>query len=355
MRNDPIISLSDASNDTLTEWRQLADEVSVNATLYPEWIAVALEARGRKNGCELVRLRDVSGLAAIVPFFVSRQSINKIPVTVMDVASNVVSYHNDVVSRLAPGDTLDFLLTIARAKSVDMLRIAAIDVESPLAKAMLSASLPGIVCDRLEGESSPYLALPDSWETLLAGKSKKFRYKARKRAAQLGDCSDNQLVWVNESNDVAGFLDAVRVIEANSWKKDAGLAIFDRPGELRYHEALLPMLIENDALIANVYSIGSQPAAYSLACLWRGWCGQMKTSFNTEFADLSPGALVVDETIKKALQHGATEFDFLGDKDPYKLVWTKSVREHATLSLFLKDRIRGRFLAAIRGIVPRRS
>ena len=60
----------------------------------------------------------------------------------------------------------------------------------------------------------------------------------------------------------------------------------------------------------------------------------MKTSFDQEFATLSPGGYVIDASVERAFDLGAKEFDFLGDAAPHKLAWTSTTRKHGDFFLF---------------------
>jgi CelD/BcsL family acetyltransferase involved in cellulose biosynthesis len=62
--------------------------------------------------------------------------------------------------------------------------------------------------------------------------------------------------------------------------------------------------------------------------------GNLKTSFDEQRADLSPGSIVIDACIARAFELGASEFDFLGDAGTHKAAWTATVRVHASYFLF---------------------
>ena len=83
--------------------------------------------------------------------------------------------------------------------------------------------------------------------------------------------------------------------------------------ELKYHRRLLPVLAQDGALLANVLHRAERPIAYSLCCHCHGWVGHLKTSFDQEFASLSPGGYVIDASVERAFDLKAREFDFLGD------------------------------------------
>jgi len=62
----------------------------------------------------------------------------------------------------------------------------------------------------------------------LGAKPKKFRYKARKRQELLEQAPESQMRWLEGPDGCADLLDAMRVIEENSLKKEAVVSIFER-------------------------------------------------------------------------------------------------------------------------------
>jgi CelD/BcsL family acetyltransferase involved in cellulose biosynthesis len=150
------------------------------------------------------------------------------------------------------------------------------------------------------------------------------------------------LRWFEGPQDTSDLLRDILDIEAGSWKVAAGMDIPSRPMERRYHEQLLPMLSREGLLLANVLYIGGAPAAYNLCYRWNGRIGHLKTSFSNAFADLSPGAMAFEATLRRAHDEGAQEFDFLGAEMGHKLWWSTDARPHTTWLLCSRS-LRGRW------------
>ena len=104
---------------------------------------------------------------------------------------------------------------------------------------------------------------------------------------------------------------------------------------------LLPGLVRDGHLLANVLYADHEPIAFSLCCHFGNWVGQMKTSYDARHSDLSPGLMTVDATIQRSIELGAGTYDFLGGPDAYKLAWSKTVRGHANYTIYRKRSPRG--------------
>lgn len=251
----------------------------------------------------------------------------------LELGSNLMSYHAELVSKAQYADVIGALLDSQSAW--DVFHVANVDAASRTAKALLEvaakldAPLQVIPSDR-----SPYLPIAETWEQFIAGKGKKFRYKLRRRSDDIERDGGCELRWFGPNDDMERLLHDVLAIETRSWKAGSGLAIGSRELELTYHRLLLPYLQHGRMLVANVLYRQGQPIAYSLCCECRGWMGHLKTSFDQDYERLSPGGFVIDACVRRAFESGAREFDFLGAAAPHKLAWTSFVRAHNNYYLF---------------------
>ena len=87
-------------------------------------------------------------------------------------------------------------------------------------------------------------------------------------------------------------------------------------------------------LFSNVLELHGEPIAFSLGYAWNGVVGQMKTSFDDRFADMSPGFMVMVESIHRAVTLGFREYDFLGDIMEHKMRWADAARQHSSRFVF---------------------
>jgi CelD/BcsL family acetyltransferase involved in cellulose biosynthesis len=205
----------------------------------------------------------------------------------------------------------------------------------------------------IQAESSPYIPIDKEWAGFLKLRDKKFRYKYRKRQEALEDGSSRRITWYRNREDVPALLAAIFTIEARSWKAKEGVDIRRESDEGRYHERLLPFLADAGFLDANVLHEDDIPLAYSLCCKAGEWVGQLKTSFDCSYDHLSPGSIVIDASIRRAFESGASEFDFLGDAGSHKAAWTDQSREHVDLFLFSRHP-RSRLLGALKALIASR-
>jgi hypothetical protein len=217
------------------QWENLATRVNCNPTLWPGWAEVAragIATADDEFGVFVAHLRDGS-LEGLVPFFISTRRMAGIGMRTLQLASNLISYHAQL---LALNNTHQLLRQfLAAAPRWDVLLAANIAIGSSTDMALRSVAHElGGVLQVIAGDVSPYLPLAGTWEQLVSGKSKKFRYKLRRRS-ELLDRPDSALHWFKRADEVDRLLESVLAIESRSWKSQAGIDISSRDFETKYH------------------------------------------------------------------------------------------------------------------------
>lgn len=346
--------LPDVTDKIRDDWEHLARTSGANPSLYPAWSEITAESHNISADTDLIAAHLEGETVAVYPVTVSSRHIFGLLWQSLGLLSNHVSYHNNLVSRLAPHDAIKLIVDEAARRKVDVIHLAGIPDDTDLGRYLLEdAAGNPFITHTIRGESSPYLKLEKTWDDLIAVKPKKFRYKLRKRAESINSSEKLELRWFRNSEDCSALLAAIKTIEQNSWKKKAGISIFEREHESQYHRLLLPFLASKQAMFANVLYYEESPIAYNLCCVWGGWVGQLKTSFDERFSEFSPGSVVIDFAIQHAIELDANEFDFLGSADPHKLAWSKSVRLHSDHFLYLHASVKARFLGFLKRIRAR--
>lgn len=342
----------DCLDDELRQsWCALVAARRGNPTLLPHWIDVIADSLGRERPpiSVLYQTDDAGHVIGIFPCFRSVTRMLGVRMTVLAPASNLMSYHAEIVSL---GSTENFLERLLYCSGHwDVFQMVNVPTGSDTYRAIRAvAETQRLNLVWVPGEKSPYLKIVGTWNDFTAGRDKKSRYKYRRRREWLQRNSGNQLVWYEGKCDTDRLFEDILQIERYSWKRLERVDIESSARETAYHQALLPMLAERDWLMANVLYVDGQPVAYNLCCACGSWVGQLKTSFDEKYTSASPGSIVVDTALEHAFQQGRGEFDFLGDAAAHKSVWTASTRDHASPFLF-GPRWKPRMVGALKSIV----
>lgn len=344
-----VLSWRDGFERHRKEWNTLATELEINPSLRPEWTDLVLQNENTAAKSQILVGHRGGRLTSVMPFSVSATRMSGIPVRLVDMGSNAVSYHAEIIASGERVVTLAALLD--RVPGWDVINIANVEQDGASAQAIQDyCQKSGARYIIYPVDYAPYVEISGSWDDFIAQKGKKFRYKLRKRheAIATGALS---VKWYRTADQVDEFIAAMLSIETRSWKAIENVEVNADNREGRYYQRLLHYLAENSALQAVVLSRGDEAIAYSLCCNWGNWMGQMKTAFDVSTDSLSPGSIVIDESVKAAFSLGAEEFDFLGTPgksrpEPHKLFWTKAVRHHVSYYVFAP-----RILPSLLGLV----
>jgi hypothetical protein len=327
-------------------WESWLEASPAHLSLYPFWIEAIARARGR---LEEIRVR--MGTQGLLPYFARSAWMYGVPVTQLELAGNLHSYHQEIPVRGDPSALIHDLLTDSGGPW-QVFHAAGVPRGGTCTRAVQAVARNlGARVIRYPGERSPYLPIKTDWNGYLAGRSRNFRYTLRRKRRALERLGVEEC-WVDTEGRVQELLACMWRIEEASWKVDAGMSMLADSYERVFYRHLLPIMARRGLLQGLVLRIKGEPAAYSLCYRWRGSVGQIKTSFDQRLARLAPGAVATETSIRRAFESGASEFDFLGPWMPHKALWTDHVRVHESLFVFAPD-LRGRLLGLAKAMRAR--
>jgi CelD/BcsL family acetyltransferase involved in cellulose biosynthesis len=339
-----IYDWSTAERQVGSLWAGLVATGGYNPSLHPEWLGFTLEVWGLKAGARVAVVRDGESVS-IIPFLQRRVTVLGVPVRCVDLCSNVLAYHAEIVTNGSVDRALELFLTDRRVPAWDAVRLGNLPTTGATAQAARSVRAPLISGISVRaGERSPYVPITAPWQDYLKTRPKKLRANITRCDRLMQQAGESGMKWYTTGDDTRELLAEMLEIEKHSWKQDAGISIKDGAPESAYYERLLPWLARH-GLLANVLFVRERPVAYVLCANWHGWVGQLKTSFSTELRDA--GARVIQTSLERAISLGAREYDFLGDAAFHKLRWTDSIRAHEDVWLF-SPALRGRAVAQLK-------
>ena len=330
-----IIPWSEAIGTYRDSMRQIVHARDLNPTHLPGWLDITIKSHGLPDPVDVVTLIANGDLCAAVPIFYHDSRSLGLSFKTIELVTNSVSYHADLIAR----DDLDDILAgvFETGHTWHIFRAANLALDGrAISSIQKYAADNGFATIVLPVEESPFLPITSDWDSFIASKNKKFRYKVRQREKAVTNDPSMSTVTVDADADVLRLHNEILDIESQSWKARYGLDIQTREKEREYYSLLLPYLAELGALHLDMLYYDDVAIAYSLCVNWRGWFGQLKTSFDERYSKLSPGAIVIDKSIKAAFNASAREFDFLGDMDRHKAAWTTHIRQHADIFIYNK-------------------
>lgn len=205
-----------------------------------------------------------------------------------------------------------------------------------------------VVVARHPMRAMPRIELDPSWSEpeshFNSRRRSDFRRMARKAQA-MGELSFEIIEPTTESLDT--LLDEAFEIEARNWKGRSGTAIKQDHKTEAFYRSYARRAMESGIMRLCFMRINGAAAAmqFAVECENRFWL--IKVGYDDEFKHVSPGNLLMRETIKYAAEKGLEGYEFLGKEAEWTKLWAGDARPIATvrtypynlrgLSAFLSD------------------
>jgi CelD/BcsL family acetyltransferase involved in cellulose biosynthesis len=117
------------------------------------------------------------------------------------------------------------------------------------------------------------------------------------------------------------FLDHLFRLHAACWKMRGKTGVLDDAAVRRFHREVLPTLVAHGLARCYLIEIGGVVAGAYYGFLDRGRAYAYLGGFDPEFAEHSPGSILIGHAIAEAIREGASEFHFLRGRETYKHSW----------------------------------
>ncbi len=300
-------------------WNQLLRRAPVNRIFYTwEWQNTWWDAY-KPGELWILVCRDEGAVRGIAPLFISESERGRAVqiigcVDVTDYLDFIVDEgYMDAVYEAFAGYLWEHRAVF------DLLDFCNIPFDSPTRKL-----LPAMLSDRgfetvvEQQEVCPVIELPESWSGYLSLLDKKQRHEVRRKMRRLQG-SDQSIDWyiVNGGHDLEEEVGQfVRLMAASDPEKERFL---QDDKNLRFFHAVVPLLQERGWLQLSFLTIGEERAASYINFVYDNRVMVYNSGHaHQDFADLSPGIVLLAYNIRHAIEQGFTHYDFLRGDEAYK-------------------------------------
>ena len=324
------------------EWADLVARSSYNTLfLRPEWMAAWWQVFGPEGALRLLAVRGDDGrLLGVAPLFlaaVDADPSQPLPAlsferprpnpaatpqpTLLLVGGTEVTDYTDILVEPEHAPAVIeaiFAALLERVPGWRWLDLHNIPDGSPtLGLLTRLAEQHGLAVELGQEEVCPFISLPASWDEYLASLGKKERHELRRKMRNIEQAGRVHLLEVTAPAQLEGSVETFMALHEASTPDKA--SFMRDPRMRRFFRLITRMAIENGWLDLSFLAIDDQPAAgilcfhygdgllvYNSGCDPQAWPG------------LSPGIALLGHCIRKAIDRGLHEFDFLQGSEPYK-------------------------------------
>ena len=299
-------------------WNRLRADIDA-PVLRHDWVMAGIEHLGRSDDLLVVCVFDSGQLVAAAPLSRPRRKIGRIRRLGL-VGQGVHGEPGGFVYQ--DGPALRRLLSAIAELRLPMT-LGGVLGGTEIADGLRSAG--GLRVVTRVSRSSPSLEIPadaDGSEALVSSSLRSDLRRARRRAGRIGPVTF-AMHTPTSPEELAPLWDEVLRIESTGWKGRAGSA-------LRHHEMLGAFFAEyarrateRKELRIGILDIGGRAAAAVVGVEWADRLWLLKIGYDERFGAVSPGMLLIEETLTHAVHRGLRSIEFLGESASWTRRWTR--------------------------------
>ncbi len=327
-----------------SEWNALVEASVALPFLRHECIRAWLFNFAPASRLAILIARDQGGnLVAALPLVLERGFVCGLPARQLVAAANTHSSRFDLIALDPRNAGRAFLDYLVQRPGWDLLRIIDVHEGGAAWQMYRAAEELGLPVGAWEGERSPYLAFPSTYEELLATKSPAFRANLRRRRRQLEKAGVLTLERVTSREGLIERLDEGLALERSGWKGRRGTAIAQDKRTRDFYTDVAKAAALHGYLSLFFLRLDGRPIAFHFGLVHDGIYSVPKLAYDEALRGASPGLVLVEEVIKDGISRGLRGYDFLGAEAEWKNKWSSSVRPNHWLFIF-RDTLLGRAL-----------
>jgi CelD/BcsL family acetyltransferase involved in cellulose biosynthesis len=267
---------------------------------------------GAGRRLELRRVVDDAGrLVALLPL------VETAPARWLLVGGSDVSDYLDLLAARGREEEAWTALLAARATDRAVWELHSVPATSATVTAMPAlAATAGLEVSAPVEERCPVLALPESWDALLASLSGKHRHELTRKLRRFErEAPDGRIAWESTPAGIAARLDEFLALHRRS--REGKAKFMDARMEAFFRRAIPALAARGGARLAFL-DLPDGPIAAFVTLEWDGTVGLYNSGFQPERASLSPGVVLLAHVVRDAIERGRGRFDFLRGEERYK-------------------------------------
>jgi CelD/BcsL family acetyltransferase involved in cellulose biosynthesis len=314
------------------EWRSLA-ELHGNAFLTPEWLYAWLRHYGDSAEPALLEVRaSDQRLLGSMPMTLQGPRRRRL---LRFAGANLADHLHPLAGG---GDSeVDVAATFGARLGRDLpgwsaLVLDNVDVGAGWLRALLESAPMRLAVVTTRRAELPYTVLPASWDDYLRSRSRNFRSEVGRKLRRLEREHEVGFRLTQNPGELRRDLEIFFRLHDARWDRRGGSSSLTARSRA-FHRDFSASALERDWLRLWTMEVDREPVA-----AWYGWrVGQRYAyylaGFSPDWADRSVGFLLLAQTVRAAIEEGASEYDLLRGGEPYKRRFATHSRHVETVLL----------------------
>jgi CelD/BcsL family acetyltransferase involved in cellulose biosynthesis len=299
------------------EWRELVLD-SPGATPFQtwEWQSLWQKHYGFGKKVQILTVREGNDLVGLAPFTISSWLWR-----VLRWSGGGPSDYLHPISRSGSEDVVNFRLLefIQSAKNLDLIDLHQMR-ENQL---LVSNSRP---TEKIDQACCLVLNLPGTYDEYLKMLGKSLRYDVRKLDKELF-ASGKAQTSLADTDSIGNFFEIFLDQHRARWRSRKLPGAFVGRS-LRFHREWVETACREGWLRMKVLRVDGDPVGAIYAMQFNRTLYYYQAGFDPAHKAISPGTLLVAESIRTGIEEGATNFDFMRGAEAYKRRWKPQHEYH---------------------------
>ena len=204
----------------------------------------------------------------------------------------------------------------------DEIVLSALDGDLPIWRYAAGAlAARGLVIESQALDPAPYIRLPNSWESYIGTLSGTDRYFVNRSIRDFDRWagSDLTIERVKSRDDLAKGKQLLMQLHEERWQGSGQSGVFASRLFTAFHDVVMPMLLERNALELVWLSVRGEPVAVLYNLIWQNKTMSYQGGRSMDVPKgVRPGIILHLRMIRAAIEAGRTEYDFLSGTSQYK-------------------------------------
>ena len=180
----------------------------------------------------------------------------------------------------------------------------------------------------------PYIELPDKKHKLYRTLSSNMRNQIRRKKRKFEQDCNGKFIVLREKGKLNVAIDNFIRLNENRFKAKRMSSPFSDDLFNRFHRKIIPIFFQRGLLELDFLHLGDTPIAAIYLFKYDHRYLYYQSGFDSAWHKISPGMLIFEYAISKAIEEGIKEFDFLQGNEDYKYRWTSNDKKNLQLVLF---------------------
>jgi CelD/BcsL family acetyltransferase involved in cellulose biosynthesis len=329
------------------EWDELLAATPANiVTLSPLWLLAWWDVFGERRDRELrcALLWENNRLAGIAPLLTRpTRSAGAIPIRRLELLASgeherheICSDYIGIITRSRFEQPVAETVASALKSGVfgewDDIVLRAMDATT-ITPPLLATSLSPIRTSYAITGASPYIPLPKSWDAYLDALSANARYLVKRSLRDFEKWAGNaKLTVATSASDLETGRTILESLHRERWEAAGKTGVFDSARFRAFHDQVMPRLAERGALELCWLEAHGRPIAALYNLVWNGRVMFYQGGRALDLPkNIRPGIVAHAHAIRRAIELGRREYDFLAGDARYKLDLSLDYRPLSTL------------------------